>query len=254
MLRVLFVGDVYGKPGRRVFKNHLPTLRDQFDFVIVNGENAAGGFGLNKESARTLLDAGADCITLGNHTWDNREVYDLLQENHILRPFNYPLGTPGHGMHTFDVKGERITVINAMGRVWLDPLDDPFTGINQLLAREGLGSVFVDFHAEATSEKTAFGFFLDGRVAGVVGTHTHIPTADTRILPKGTGYQTDAGMTGVLNSVIGAAPDGPIAKFVEKIPVRWSTAEGIAQLNGVVLHVENNQCHHIERYQYTEEQ
>ncbi|MBB6096996.1 hypothetical protein HNR42_000408 [Deinobacterium chartae] len=252
MIRLLFIGDVYGKPGRRVLTAHLPGVRDQFDFVIANAENAAGGFGLNTESAKALFKAGVDCITLGNHTWGNREVFAWLDDERVLRPINYPLGTAGKGFSTFEVKGERLTVVNAMGRVFMEALDDPFAVMNTLLEREDLGSIFLDFHAEATSEKAAMGYFLDGRVAAVVGTHTHIATADARILPKGTGYQTDAGMTGPLESVIGADPEGPIGRFLLRTPHRYVVAESRAQLNGVVLEVENNRTLRIARYEYTE--
>ena len=254
MLRLLFIGDVYGKPGRRVLSQHLPTIRAQYDFVIANGENAAGGFGLNRESAKLLWDAGVNCITLGNHTWSNKEVHGLLDDSRVLRPLNYPLGAPGVGWHTFSVKGQRLTVVNALGRTYMEAVDDPFTHLSELLDRDDLGTVFIDFHAEATSEKAALAHFLDGRVAAVIGTHTHVATADTRILRGGTGFQTDAGMTGPLDSVIGADPQGPIQRFLTRLPHRYTVAEGPAQLNAVALTVENNRTITIQRYTFTEGQ
>ena len=252
MIRLLFIGDVYGKPGRRVVAAQLPKIRSSFDFIVANGENAANGYGLNRESAEILFDSGVNALTLGNHTWDHRDVYKLLEDPRVLRPHNYPHGTPGTGVSTFTVGTEKLTLVNMMGRLFMDPLDCPFAGMNALLERKNLGTVFLDFHAEATSEKAAMGYFLDGRVGGLVGTHTHVATADTRVLPKGTGYQTDAGMTGVLDSVIGAEPAAPIAKFLERIPQRWSTADGRAQMNAVEMHLESNRCVFIQRYQFTE--
>lgn len=252
MLRLLFIGDVYGKPGRRVLHDHLPTIRAQYDFVIANGENAAGGFGLNRESAAQLWNAGVDCITLGNHTWGNKEIYGLLDDPRVVRPLNYPLGAPGIGWSTFQVKGERLTVVNALGRTYMEAVDDPFAGVSAVLERENLGSVFVDFHAEATSEKAALAFYLDGAVAAVVGTHTHVATADARILQGGTAFQSDAGMTGPLDSVIGADPQGPIQRFLTRLPHRYGVAEGRAQLNAVALDVADNRALRIERYSFTE--
>jgi len=252
MLRLLFIGDVYGKPGRRVLSEHLPAVRAQYDFIIANGENAAGGYGLNRESAKLIFDAGANCITLGNHTWGNKEIHSLLDDPRILRPLNYPLGAPGIGWSTFDVNGERLTVVNALGRTFMEPVDDPFQAMNQLLERDDLGTVIVDFHAEATSEKAALAYHLDGRVAAVIGTHTHVATADARILPRGTGFQTDAGMTGPLESVIGADPEGPIQRFLTRLPHRYQAAEGRAQLNAVSLTVDSGRTVRIERYEYTE--
>ncbi|WP_027480778.1 TIGR00282 family metallophosphoesterase [Deinococcus pimensis] len=252
MLRLLFIGDVYGKPGRRVVADHLPSIRDRYDFVIANGENAAGGFGLNRESATALFRAGVDCITLGNHAFGNKEVYGLLDDPRVLRPLNYPLGTPGAGWWTFDVRGERLTVVNALGRTFMDPVDDPFRALSDLLERDDLGSVFLDFHAEATSEKAAMGYHLATRVAAVVGTHTHVATADTRLLRGVTAFQTDAGMTGPLESVIGAAIEGPVARFLTRLPHRYTVAEGAAQLNAVEIDVSDNRATRVERYSFTE--
>ncbi|WP_034384491.1 TIGR00282 family metallophosphoesterase [Deinococcus sp. YIM 77859] len=261
MLRVLFVGDVYGQPGRRILGTHLPTLRPRFDFVIVNGENAAGGFGLHREAAEAILRAGADCITLGNHAWHHKDVYSLLLDEAsypIVRPLNTSdPGTPGVGWRTFEVLGasgeqERLTVVNLLGRVFMEPVANPFLAMDELLQRPDLGHVFVDLHAEATSEKAALAWYLDGRVAAVIGTHTHVPTADTRLLPRGTGFQTDAGLTGPSRSVIGADPQGPIQKFLTERPHRFSVAGGPAELNGVALELSDNRTLRIERVHLTE--
>ena len=262
MLRVLFVGDVYGQPGRRVLGAQLPILRPQFDFVIVNGENAAGGFGLHREAAEAILEAGADCITLGNHAWHHKDIYTLLLDEDrfpIVRPLNVSdPGTPGVGWRTFEVPTldggrERLTVVNLLGRVFMEPVSNPFQALDELLERPDLGNVFVDLHAEATSEKAALAWHADGRVAAVIGTHTHVPTADTRILPGGTAFQTDAGFTGPSNSIIGAAPEGPIQKFLTERPHRFTVAGGPAELNGVIVQIEGNRAHSVERYRYAEE-
>lgn len=255
MLRVLFVGDVYGKPGRRVLAQHLPALRSTFDFIIVNGENAAGGFGLNRESFELIVNAGADAVTLGNHAWHHKEVYGLLADPRLIRPLNMPSGTPGRGWGTFEigVGGERVTVVNLLGRVFMEAVHNPFSVMDELLEQPDLGSVFVDFHAEATSEKAALAWHLDGRVAAVIGTHTHVPTADSQILPRGTAFQTDAGFTGPMHSIIGADPEGPIQKFLTERPHRFGVKEGGAELNGVILELEGGKALTIERYHYEEE-
>jgi len=262
MLRVLFVGDVYGSPGRRVLGAHLPTIRSGFDFVIVNGENAAGGFGLHREAADGILRAGGDCITLGNHAWHHKDIYSLMLDEDrypIVRPLNYAdPGTPGVGWRTFEVRGregktERLTVVNLLGRVFMEAVGNPFRAVDELLARPDLGAVFVDIHAEATSEKAALAWHLDGRAAAVIGTHTHVATADTRILPGGTAFQTDAGFTGPSQSVIGAHPGGPVEKFLTERPHRFTVAAGPAELNGVIVQMEGNRALAAERYRYAEE-
>lgn len=257
-MKVLFVGDVYGQPGRRVVGEHLPLLAPRFDFVIVNAENSAGGFGVHYDAALRLLEAGADCLTLGNHAWDHKDVYTLLGQPDkfpIVRPLNYSApDTPGVGWRTFEVEGgERLTVVNLLGRVFMGESANPFTAIDELLKRDDLGSVFVDFHAETTSEKAAMGWHLDGRVAAVIGTHTHVATADTRILPQGTGFQTDAGFCGPVNSVIGARPTEPVAAFMTERRQRFQMGEGHAMLNAVSLEISGGRCLSIERYRYEEE-
>lgn len=256
-MRVLFIGDVFGRPGRRVLEAHLPTIRPQFDFVIVNVENAAGGFGVHREAARGALGAGADCLTLGNHAWHHRDIFPMMQDEAqfpIVRPLNYSdPGAPGVGWRTFSVGGEKLTVVNLLGRVFMDAVANPFRAVDELLERPDLGAVFVDFHAEATSEKMALGWHLDGRAAAVIGTHTHVPTADTRILPRGTAYQTDAGFTGPHESVIGSDPAAPIERFLTELPRRFSVAEGRAELNGVVVQIEGGRATAAERYRYVED-
>ena len=262
MLRVLFIGDVFGQPGRRVLGAQLPRIRAEFDFVIVNMENSAGGFGMHREAADAALKAGADCLTLGNHAWHHRDIYALMGDEGrypIVRPLNFSdPGTPGVGWRTFEVPvrsggTERLTVVNLLGRVFMDAVANPFRAIDELLERDDLGSVFVDMHAEATSAKMAMGWHLDGRAAAVIGTHTHVPTADTRLLPRGTAYQTDAGFTGPHDSVIGSAPAAPIERFLTERPHRFGVAEGRAELNGVIVQMEGGHATHIERYRFVEE-
>ena len=243
MLKILFIGDIVGQPGRRILKALLKEIIDseKIDFVIANGENAAGGFGLTCEVCQELLNFGIDVITLGNHTWDNRDIYNVLErERRVVRPANYPSGTPGEGFYITETpQGVPIGVINLLGQVFLDPLSCPFRTADEYLdhIHKKAKIVIVDIHAEATSEKMALGWYLDGRVTAVIGTHTHIPTADERILPKGTGYITDVGMTGPIDSVLGINPELVIKRFLTKRPVRFEVASGPIQLNGVILEV-----------------
>ncbi|MGY8985417.1 MAG: TIGR00282 family metallophosphoesterase [Sphingomonadales bacterium] len=243
-MRVLFVGDVLGRSGRRCLNDHLQELRKslKIDFVIANGENAAAGFGITEGIADELFAAGVDCISGGNHTFDQNTATPLLEKDkRILRPQNYPKGTPGSGVGRYkDGRGRNIIVINVMGRVFMDPLDDPFKSVDDALKIDGLGRtahfVFIDIHAEATSEKMAMGQYLDGSVSAVVGTHSHIPTADAQILPKGTAYQTDAGMCGDYDSVIGMEKEEPIKRFLTKLRRgRFSPALGEGTFCGVFI-------------------
>lgn len=247
-MRLLFVGDVVGRAGRAAIARHLEDVRRRLavDFAVVNGENSAGGFGITEAICDELLAQGADCVTLGNHSWDQREALVFIERQpRLLRPLNYPPGAPGRGAYLYESRaGHRILVMNVMGRVFMDALDDPFRGVAHELDLCPLGvgcdAVLVDFHAEATSEKTAFGHFLDGRVSLVVGTHTHIPTADARILPGSTAYMTDAGMTGDYDSVIGMEKDEPIRRFLQKTPgPRYDTAGGEATLCGVLVETDD---------------
>src|SRR5579872_1082766 len=243
-MRILFVGDVVGRSGRTIVYERLPGLvRDwKLDLVVVNGENAAGGFGITEVIYRELLEAGADAITLGNHAWDQREALVFIERApRLIRPINYPPGTPGRGAALIEAKnGARALVVNAMGRIFMDPLDDPFAAVEREFAAcplpQAADAVVVDFHAEATSEKQSMGYFCDGRATLVAGTHTHAPTADLRILPAGTAFVSDAGMTGDYDSVIGMTKEEPLQRFLRKIASsRFEPAAGPATLCGVAL-------------------
>jgi metallophosphoesterase (TIGR00282 family) len=243
-MRLLFVGDVIGRAGRAVFLEFIPGLRHRWslDCVVVNGENAAGGFGITEAICQDLLDAGADCVTLGNHSFDQRETLVFIaRQPRLIRPLNFPQGTPGAGTALLDLAdGRRVLVINAMGRTFMDPLDDPFAAVDAELEACPLGRVcdaaIVDFHAEATSEKQAFAHFVDGRASLVVGTHTHVPTADHQILTGGTAFLSDAGMTGDYDSVIGMEKEEPVRRMTRKTPgARFEPACGPATLCGVAV-------------------
>jgi metallophosphoesterase (TIGR00282 family) len=247
-LRILFVGDVVGRAGRNAIAEYLPgMIRDwTLDLVVVNGENAAGGFGITEAIYQELIDAGADAITLGNHAWDQREALVFIERApRLVRPANYPLGTPGRGTALISAKnGARVLVVNAMGRVFMDALDDPFATVERELQACPLGrgadAVVIDIHAEATSEKQAMGFFADGRATLVVGTHTHVPTADHRILPGGTAFVSDVGMTGDYNSIIGMAKDEPLVRFLRRIPsAKFEPALGPATLCAVAVETDD---------------
>ena len=238
----MVIGDIIGKPGRTAALHVLPDLRSEFDLdlVIANGENVAAGLGLTPRLSEELLGGGIDVITSGNHIWDRREIYDYLETDRpVLRPLNYPDTAPGRGwvIHQTDT-GVEVAVINAMGRVYMNQLDSPFAALDGLLdgAAEPLPSLrIVDFHCEITSEKNAMGWFLDGRVTAVVGTHTHVPTADARVLPKGTAYISDIGMTGPRDSIIGMTIDSVMPRFLQHLPTRFQVAEGPVAFNAVVI-------------------
>lgn len=238
-MRILFIGDIFGKPGRRAVRQVLPRLRESHrpDIVIANGENMAGGIGINRDTAAEMFRLGVTILTTGNHVWDQRESIDLLaSERRILRPLNYPPGTPGQGWIDVPVGEECLTVVCIQGRVFMRTLDDPFRSMDELLG--GLPDrrhIFVDFHAEATAEKQAFGFFLDGRVSAVVGTHTHVPTADARVLPQGTAYITDVGMVGPRDSVIGMKPDAVIERQRTQMYHRYEVGGWPVVFNAVVV-------------------
>jgi metallophosphoesterase (TIGR00282 family) len=245
-LRLLFVGDVVGRSGRAAALSRLPRLREAWalDFVIVNGENAAAGFGITEAICDELLQAGADCVTLGNHAFDQREALVFIERQpRLLRPVNYPPGTPGRGANVFSAaRGQQILVVNALGRVFMDALDDPFAAIERELAACQLGvgcdAIMIDMHAEASSEKMAMAHFVDGRASLVAGTHTHTPTADFQILPHGLGYITDVGMTGDYDSVIGMEKEEPLRRFTRKISgSRFEAARGEATLCGVAVEI-----------------
>jgi hypothetical protein len=242
-MRILFVGDVVGAPGRRILRTRLRGLKRDVgaDLTIVNGENAAGGAGLTTVTAEELFAAGADVVTTGNHVWDKREVLGLLErESRILRPANYAEGSPGRGVIVVEAAGTRVGVVNLMGRLFMPLVDDPFRAADRLVGElRGLADVvLVDFHAEATSEKMAFAWHLDGRVAAVLGTHTHVATADARILPGGTAFISDVGMTGSFDSVIGVKKEQAIERFRTSRPIPYETADGDVRLCGVRVDVD----------------
>lgn len=238
---VLFVGDVIGQPGIRAVFTHLKKLTKSTgaDFVVVNGENASDGFGMTPEIVATIFDAGADVITSGNHIWQKRELYSLLDsEPRLLRPANYPPGVPGHGYCIVERKGVRIAVMNLQGRVRMVRSDCPFRKATELLRKNKAAVTLIDFHAEATDEKEALGIYLDGKVAAIVGTHTHVQTADARVLPKGTAYMTDLGSTGPGSSVIGFEPEISVRRSLTQLPLRNEVRSTPAILHGAVVTVD----------------
>lgn len=243
-VRILMIGDVVGQPGRVLLADRLPGLIQQYgiDFTVVNGENAAGGFGITPRIASAFFHQGVDVITSGNHIWRNKDVYRILdKEQRLLRPVNYPDGAPGFGSGLYEKQGVKYGVINALGRVFMDPVDCPFLATaaeGKRLREAGAAVLIVDFHAEATSEKVALGHYLDGKFSLVAGTHTHVQTADARILAGGTGYISDLGMTGATDSVIGICKERAVQKFISGMPVKFEPGEGRVELNGVVCEVD----------------
>lgn len=242
-MKVLFIGDIVGKPGRKALKQGLPDLVNKLkiDFVIANVENAAGGFGITRSVGEEILSAGVDVLTSGNHIWDKKEAVTYIpKENRLLRPANYPDNVPGAGSIVMKTSsGEKIAVLNLSGRVFMNNLDCPFKVAERELAvlKEQVRIIIVDFHAEATSEKSAIAWYLDGEVSAVLGTHTHVQTADEQILPKGTAFITDVGMTGPVNSIIGVEREQVINRFLTSIPTRFETAKGTSVLSCVVLEI-----------------
>lgn len=241
-LRLLFIGDIVGKPGRSAVKTLLPGLIDKLkiDFIIANGENAAGGFGITEKVAKELFQLRINVITTGNHVWDKKEdISYIAKEPLILRPFNYPPGVPGQGSIIYNLEGLKIGVINLAGRVFMTPVDCPFrTGLSEIeRISEETRIIIIDFHAEATSEKIAMGYYLDGKVSAVIGTHTHVQTADERILPKGTAYITDVGMTGPLDSIIGIEVPQIIERFLYQMPKKFEVAKGRTVLSAVLIDI-----------------
>ena len=259
-MRILIVGDVVGRPGRKAFGKYTKELRQKhnIDIVIVNGENSAGGKGVSRKSLDELYAAGADIVTSGNHIWDNREVQGLIDdEPYLVRPANYPEGAPGKGWCLYPFKAKNIAVINLSGRAFMPDMDCPFQKIDDILSEIGdqADIKILDFHAETTSEKMAMGFYLDGRVQVVVGTHTHIQTADERLLPNSTAYITDLGMVGPWNSVLGVKSDIIIKKFTSCMPVRFDLADGPAVYSAVIVEIDDatNKAVVVERLLIKEE-
>jgi len=243
-MKILFIGDIVGSPGREAIKKLVPPLKQEhcIDFVIANAENASGGSGITSRVAAELFSSGVDVITSGDHIWKKSEIFELInQEERILRPINFPSGAPGRGAAVFKSKnGAKVGVINVNGRVFMEALDCPFKTV--LKAVEELAKetkiIIVDIHAEATSEKIALGWYLDGKVSAVLGTHTHIQTADDKILPKGSAYITDVGMTGPYDSVIGRRVEDVLTRFLSSIPVKFEVAEGNIQLHGALVEID----------------
>ena len=247
-MRLLFLGDVVGESGRKAVYDAIPKLRARYklDFLIVNGENAAGGFGITEKIFNELIDAGADVVTLGNHAFDQKDTLVYIERcPQLLRPLNYPKGTPGKGSGLFKARnGADVLVMNAMGRVFMTEIDCPFRAVDHEVTacplKQGADAIFIDMHAEATSEKQALACFMDGRVSAVVGTHTHAPTGDDRVFPRGTAYLSDAGMCGDYNSVLGMASDEPINRFITKIPRgRFEPACGPGSIAGFAVDIDD---------------
>ncbi len=260
-MKILFIGDIFGSAGRRIVRDHLQHVVEnhKVDLVIANAENSAGGFGLTPSIADELFDLGCEVLTTGNHIWDKREIIDYFNSvngdssgraRRVLRPANYAEGVPGIGWYEgVSRAGQKFAVINLQGRVFMQDNDDPFRKADALLKQLKAKVVLVDFHAEATSEKIAMGWYLDGRVTAVLGTHTHVPTADTRILPKGTAYQTDVGMTGPYDSVIGVEKEQILHRFLTGLPGRFEAAKGDPRFCAVVIDCDENtgRAHAIQR-------
>ncbi|MCC6597479.1 MAG: TIGR00282 family metallophosphoesterase [Alphaproteobacteria bacterium] len=256
-MRIVFIGDIMGRSGREALEKYLPEIRENLepDVVIVNGENSSNGAGITEKICKQYYEWGVDCITTGNHVWDQREIIPYIgRDPRLLRPINFPPGTPGSGLYKHRIAdGRTVSIVNAMGRLFMDSLDDPFRSLVEMLAQERLGettgAIFVDFHAETTSEKMSLAHYLDGRVSAVVGTHTHIPTADAHVLSKGTAYLTDAGMTGDYDSVIGVEKEIAMHRFIKKMPgERMRPASGAGTLCGclVVTNDKTGLAHSIE--------
>jgi 2',3'-cyclic-nucleotide 2'-phosphodiesterase len=262
VIRILFIGDIVGRPGRELVRRGLPALRDyhQIDLVIANVENAAAGFGITREIGDEFLDRGIEVMTSGNHIWDRKEAIDYIgAEPRLLRPANFPAGVPGNGSYVTRTRGgTSVGVVNVMGRVFMVSIDDPFAvALREIEAvKQRARIVFVDFHAEATSEKIAMGWHLDGKATAVVGTHTHVQTADDRILPRGTAYLTDVGMTGPHDSIIGVDIGAALGRFLTGMPARFETAEGNPRLNAVIIEADEQtgRAVDIERLSYSLEE
>lgn len=261
-MNILFIGDVVGSPGRKMIESQLPRLKETYrpQLTIVNGENAAGGKGITEKIYKQLLNAGAQVITLGNHTWNKREIFDFIDDaSSLIRPANFPANNPGQGIIYKNINGEEIAVLNLQGRVFLDDTDNPFHVGEKLIAeaRKRTNKIIVDFHGEATSEKLAFAWYVDGKVSAVLGTHTHVQTADERILPEGTGYITDVGMTGPYNGIIGVERDAVINRFITNLPARFEVdRKGPNQLNAcfIKLNPETGMAEQIKRIAIYEEE
>lgn len=244
MMKILFIGDIVGSPGRDMLANYLPKLKEKYrpQVTIVNGENAAAGKGITEKIYKQFMQLGVQTVTMGNHTWNKKEIMDFIDEaDHLIRPANFPKNNPGKGITYLKVNDLIVAIINLQGRTFLDAHDNPFTKGDELIteAKKKTDIIFVDFHAEATSEKQAFAWYVDGRVSAVIGTHTHTQTADERILPKGTAYLTDAGMTGPYDSILGVDKESVIERFFSNMPVKFNVDKsGSNQLNGCLVTID----------------
>ncbi|ACB85059.1 TIGR00282 family metallophosphoesterase [Natranaerobius thermophilus] len=255
-VKVLIIGDIVGRPGRYCLRDLLPKIQENYeiDFTIANGENAAAGKGITKKAMNSLLESGVDLITSGNHIWDKKEIFKFIdEERSIIRPANFPPGNPGNGHQIIETNSVNIGVINLSGRVFMSSIDCPFQKGKEIIDKitHDCNIIIIDFHAEATSEKMALARYFDGKVSAIIGTHTHIQTADEQVLPAGTGYITDVGMTGPYESILGVESQAVIDNFITGIPTKFEVAEGKVQFNGVVVHLDsdNGICKKIERIQ-----
>ncbi|MGM0501479.1 MAG: TIGR00282 family metallophosphoesterase [Bacillota bacterium] len=242
-MKVLMIGDVVGRAGRRAVRKTLPDLKQDVDFIIANGENAAGGFGLTKGVVEELVDYGVDLLTTGNHVWDNKDIFNFIEDsNYVIRPYNYPPQTPGVGFKIINADNFKLGVINLIGRVYLGNYDCPFRAADKIISKleNKVDAIIIDFHAEATSEKVALGKYLDGKATAVLGTHTHVQTADETILSKGTAYITDVGFSGAQDSILGMDPEEPLKGFLSQMPTRFKVGTGDTRFQGVIIKVENN--------------
>ena len=244
-MNILAVGDIVGNSGVNKLKNELQDIKNKYniDFVIVNGENAAEGMGITIKNFKDILSAGADCITMGNHTWGKKEIFQIIDEPQLLRPLNYPEGVCGKGYNIFNCENKKIAVINAMGRAEINvQTENPFIQVKKVVdeIKNKVDIILLDFHAEATAEKQAMAYFLDGEITAMFGTHTHVQTADEKILEKGTGYITDIGMTGPKNSVLGMDRDAALKRFLTALPEKYKIADGETMLNGCIFKLDDN--------------
>ncbi|MED1201998.1 TIGR00282 family metallophosphoesterase [Heyndrickxia acidicola] len=243
-MKILFVGDVVGSPGREMIKEYLPKLKAKYrpQATIINGENAAGGRGITESIYKEFLETGANAVTLGNHTWDNKDIFEFIDDAKFMtRPANFPEGTPGSGLIFIKAEGIETAIINLQGRTFMQALDCPFQKADELIkkAKARTNIIFVDFHAETTSEKQAMGWYLDGKVSAVIGTHTHVQTADNRILPKGTAYLTDVGMTGPYDGILGMDREAVIKRFITSLPIRFEVPKtGRKQLSACIIEID----------------
>lgn len=246
MMKILFIGDVVGSPGRNMVREYLPKLKEKYrpSVTVINGENAAAGKGITEKIYKDFLSWGAQVVTLGNHAWNKREIFDFIDDaKYLIRPANFPIDNPGYGLTFININGIEVAIINLQGRTFMQAIDDPFLKADELIAeaQKRTKIIFIDFHAEVTSEKQAFAWYVDGRVSAVVGTHTHTQTADERILPDGTGFITDVGMTGPYDAILGVEKETIIKRFITNLPGRFEVEKnGRTQLNGFVVTIDEN--------------